>query len=301
MNRRDFLKLGALTAVTAGVVARGSRITTAEIELKQVRLALRDLPREFYNYRIGLLSDLHHGAWSTNDWVENALSLVQRAGVDLVLFAGDYLWVHDRWVEWFFPTIPNQAFQQFPYYAQPRAIYDALIPLLQTLRAPDGVFGVMGNHDHWYDPAACRELIGNDVITFLTNRSVTIPRGEARLSISGIDDYWTGLPKRPNLPIHPARNECRVFLTHNPDIYSLLLNGGEVEFHAGLAGHTHGGQIVLPGIGAPSYNIDDRRFKDGLFSHPKAQIYTTRGVGTVELPIRVNCPAEVTVLELISA
>ncbi len=93
-------------------------------------------------------------------------------------------------------------------------------------------------------------------------------------------------------------NSFSILLTHNPDFSSFVLHDKNIKFNLSLSGHTHGGQIKLPIVGALGYNISDLRYKEGLVDYQETKLYTSRGLGYVELPIRINCPPEVTIITL---
>ena len=135
-------------------------------------------------------------------------------------------------------------------------------------------------------------------IEILVNDVRQIRRGTSKITLVGVDDYWTGFPSVPLEATKTSPQDVRVLISHNPDYASAILERTEIEFDIALCGHTHGGQIKLPLVGAPHYNVKDLRFKEGLYVHPRGLVYTTRGLGMVELPWRINCPPEVTVLEL---
>lgn len=135
-------------------------------------------------------------------------------------------------------------------------------------------------------------------IQVLLNTVFPVERQGKRLLVLGSDDYWTGIPSTSAMPDKKEPGQVRIVLSHNPDYLSHLLEKTRFEFDLGLSGHTHGGQIKLPLIGALHYNIKDQRFAEGLFSHPRAVTYTSRGIGVVGLPIRINCPPEVNVFTL---
>ena len=133
----------------------------------------------------------------------------------------------------------------------------------------------------------------------LINRSVTFKRNLETFRIIGTDDYWTGIPRFAAAPKRESEN--RVLISHNPDYVSFLLENTACEFDLALSGHTHGGQIKLPIIGALGYNVTDARFGEGLVHHKRGEVFTTRGLGVVEIPVRINCPPEVSILTLTHA
>lgn len=300
LTRRQFLTLAPLAIGTAaGLAYTAKRDTTEIFEVNQIRVGIEDLPPSFNDYRIGFVSDIHHGVYLRDEYLADVLSAAQSAKPDLLVLGGDYSWI---------PETPFQGSITFrnnkldsPYrYQSLEAIYHSLNSVLQTITPADGIVAVLGNHDHWNGAKLCISALrsGKSPPRFLINETLEIRRGDSLLSLYGIDDYWTGAPRIPTaFTVRKATNEARVVISHNPDTLSWLLK--VVHFDLGLAGHTHGGQIRLPQpLGPVVRNIEDPRFFEGLVNSGNASIYTTRGIGTVEIPYRINCPGEVTVLNL---
>lgn len=125
-------------------------------------------------------------------------------------------------------------------------------------------------------------------------------RGSESLLIFGSDDYLTGLPAVPPAAAIPGVS-ARVLVTHNPDYVSEVLKRDAARFSLALCGHTHGGQVRLPGLISMAAPVRDTRFLAGLVQVDGRWVYTSRGLGMVGLPFRVNCPPEITTIELKSA
>jgi uncharacterized protein len=299
ISRREFLKLGTVSLATAGatVAISTSSITTDRVEATRLTLPLKHLPPNFNGYRIGFMSDIHLGPFVSDDLVRRAAALLNQDGVDMLLVGGDHLNIPELLDRPYFWYVRNKAFPEPKERFLARKIYSDLAGLLSEVRAKDGIHAVYGNHDRWMAPISCAEAFGAANINLLVNRSVSISRGAQTLQIVGIDDYWTGTPRIPG-PRQRPNGEARILLAHNPDFISETLARTSYEFDLGLAGHTHGGQICLPGIGVLLHNVHDRNLAAGLYQHPKAAVYTTRGIGVVELPLRVNCPPEVCIFTL---
>lgn len=265
MTRRRFLI--AATAA-AGAAAAGSVAYAYRFGVVRHRAPLPGLRAPL---RLAFLSDLHHGRWihsgSVRAWVDAALA----AEPDLVVLGGDLVDTH--------PGEPVEA------------LLDALAPL----RAPLGVFAVWGNHDHrrMGDLAPFRDALGARGVRVLTNASVPV-RDDA--SLAGLDDLRTGAPDlRAALRGLPDEG-ARLLASHNPDVLPDVPVGA-VELT--LAGHTHGGQVRIPGVGpVVTSSRYGRRFDMGWVRGP-ALGYVSRGLGVGLAPIRVACPAELTVMDLV--
>ena len=268
MDRRRFLIGAAAVAATAAIGSSAAQVVGTyrfDVVLERATLAGLRAP-----LRIAWLTDLHHGQFvrtvSVRSWVDAALA----SESDLVLLGGDLV---------------DQQPGSDPD--------DTLVAELARLRAPLGVWAVWGNHDRGrfraMDPFA--ETLRRAGIEVLVNRGVAV---RDDLHLAGIDDYRTGHPDLGSaLSARPAA-AATVLLSHNPDVLPEV----PVDVGLTLAGHTHGGQVVLPGVGAlyTSSRYGDR-FLAGWVEGP-ARGYVSRGLGVSNLPVRVNCPAELTLLDL---
>jgi len=299
ISRRAFVKLGAMTAlVTSSCRSMALTSDKQHLERAEVDVHIKDLPEAFENYRIGFLSDIHLGISLPDKLLRAALSEIKNAKVDLFLLGGDYIWIPKSRLEKALRVVRNQRIAEMQSDTVEAEIYKTLCQSLAEVNVPDGTYGVLGNHDTWANPELAYEIFKSYGIEMLVNEAVSIKRGDKFLRVYGTDDFWSGIPSLRGLPEKKEEHETRCILTHNPDFLSDVLDKSKFEFDLGLAGHTHGGQIKLPLIGALTYNIQDLRFSEGLYRHPKASVYTTRGIGFVELPYRFNCPPEVSILTL---
>lgn len=300
LSRRTLLKLGI---ATAGLCATGaaalSSWDTTDLDCVEREILIPDLPRNFDHYRIGFLSDIHLGVCIPETLVIGAVDYLRKSAVDLVLLGGDYVWIPEDSSTRALSLHRNRSFEGVSQDDLPEAVFSSVGKMLSGLEAKDGLLSVMGNHDRWVSPKLCKRMLSDSKVELLSNSLWRISRGEEFLTVIGCEDYWTAIPRLPELPERTSGTEARVLLAHNPDFFSYVLDRTDVELDLCLAGHTHGGQIKLPGVGALKYNIRDLRFCEGLFQHPRGTaVYVTRGVGVVELPFRVNCPPEVTLLTL---
>jgi uncharacterized protein len=271
MDRRRFLTGTAAIAAAAALGSSGAQVSgTYPFDVVHERAELAGLRTPL---RIAWLTDLHHGEFvrtpSVRAWVDTAL----REAPDVVLLGGDLV---------------DQTSGADPD--------GELFAELARLRAPLGVWAVAGNHDHGRYRGIRRfaaHLTGVG-IGVLVNRGAAL---RDDLFVAGLDDYRNGRPDLPaTLRERPATG-ATVLVSHNPDVLP------EVPTDVGLtlSGHTHGGQVVLPGVGAltTSSRYGDR-FLAGWVEGP-ARGYVSRGLGVTSIPVRINCPAELTVLDLVPA
>lgn len=297
MNRRQFFLGSSLGALAfTGLTASASEITSDSLEAVSLIVNETVVPPGLDGFKIAFLADLHLGACLSEELVLRALRIAKAFSPDLLLLGGDYIWHAQGTPTRFAISLKAQKFCDTNNEVEAPQIYSTLRRLIEEVAVAERTFGVLGNHDRWAVELPVIKRMESSHIRLLVNEDVTIDRGGAVLRIIGVDDYWTGMPALPAIVDEPPANELRVVLSHNPDFFTSVLEGSRFRFHLGLCGHTHGGQVKLPLIGAPFYNVADRRLGEGLFRHPRGLVYTTRGVGTAWFPIRINCRPEVTLI-----
>lgn len=299
VTRRNFLR-GVAGVCAASVGVAGYVFTGhGDAVLEHIQVSVPNLPRHFHDYRIGFITDLHLGEFTPLDWIAQSVSLLEQAQVRMLLLGGDYIFLEHRspYAAFFTESdyIP-QTYKEERFIAEKR--FRKLARLFESFSAPDGVYAVFGNHDRHIGRRLRCEVFSKFGVSCLENASVEINRPPHRLRLIGVEDYLYEYPDLPMVPGKKHADEARVLLTHNPDFASYVMRHTDFEFDLALCGHTHGGQIRLPGVGAITYNIDDERFASGLVPVGRQSVYTSRGLGTVTMPVRINCPAEVTVLTL---
>lgn len=274
LTRRRFLGLGvglggglALGALSAYSFV----IDRLAFRVEHFRVAITDLPRSLDGLRILQLTDLHHGPWMGRGLVEAVLAKAAAIPCDLVALTGDY--VHGD---------------------ESSAKLEWVIPALARLGAPLGVHAVLGNHDHYAGADRARALLAEHGISRVHSR-VAIERDDGRLWLAGTGDLWEDHVDVDRLLRGVPADEPRIVLAHNPD-------SADAEWNARvdlmLSGHTHGGQVLLPFVGAPYLPIANPRYLSGLVATPRTQLFVSRGLGSTSAPVRFRCPPQLAVLEL---
>jgi uncharacterized protein len=265
--------LAVAGAASAALAAYAFLVEPRWLELKRVRIHVRGLHRSLEGLRIGLITDLHAGPGRSLDRVRRACERLMAEAPALVAVTGDLA----------APKLKS---------------FQPVLGALSALEAPLGVYTVPGNHDHkkgielWR-----RELRDHSAMVDLTNRSVTLRVGEARLCLAGVDDFALGDPTLDFLP-DPAERDLTVLLAHNPDQAEHSRRALD-SIDLVLSGHTHGGQIRFPGVGSLVSSVDHAElYEEGLRRRPWTQVYTSRGLGTVRIPARLLTRPEVSILEL---
>ena len=267
ISRRGAIKAAVATAIGlgTGTIAYGIAYERHRIQRTDLDLRVTGLPQALDGLRIGLITDVHHSESVSADDVSNAVALLARAKPDLTVLGGDYVTFGDR------------------TFVGPVA--ELLSPLAH---APQGSFAVLGNHDDDRDmPAA---LVQQGFTVLKDQRTSLSIRGET-VDLAGIR-FWT---RRPSdlARVLAGTSGTTILLAHDP---RRLVEAAALDVQLVLSGHTHGGQVVLPGVGA----LAGRKFPvlAGIGTEENATVFVSRGVGTVYVPVRINCPPEVAVLTL---
>lgn len=266
ITRRAALKGMVATTIGAmtGAGAYGVAYERHRIGVTEVTLPVSRLPAGFDGIRIGFVTDIHHSLLVPPEDVIRAVQLVNAAKPDLIVLGGDYVTSGDR------------------------AFVGPVSELLEPLRAPFGVFAILGNHDD--DRAMPAALIRQRIQVLRDARTGLEIRGD-RLALAGVR-FWTRRPEDVARVLRRVEDPV-LLLAHDP---RRLDQAVALGVPAVLSGHTHGGQVVMPGVGA----LAGRRFPvlAGLARKNDTSIFVSRGVGTVYVPVRINCPPEVAIVTL---
>jgi len=260
-----------LRTLTAGLaqVARAAFSEPYQLAVERHAVALRRLPRELDGLRVVHLSDIHHSPFTGREQVERAVEVANSLQPDIIALTGDYI-SHER------------------EYIEPCA------EMLGRLRARRGVYAVMGNHDNWVDAPLITDLFRAEGIRVLLNEGLRFEDRGASFWLAGVDDTMVGLEDLPLALAGSRDDELKLLLAHNPVI---LRRAARAGVDLVLSGHTHGGQVTWRSERSASGRVR-RRILRRLGRRGHTQIYVTRGVGTVVLPVRYGCPPEVSLLQL---
>ncbi|MDQ2766568.1 MAG: metallophosphoesterase [Gemmatimonadota bacterium] len=279
--------LALLAFVALAGLAYVTLVTPVALRRTRIDAPIAGLAPELEGYTIAVLSDLHYGGTiAPARLIARAVLLANENAPDLTVLLGDYALSHTR-----LRTISRWLYE----WALPR-----MTTTLRALRARDGVVAILGNHDYDHNATKVVEWLKSTGARVLVNDCAVIARGDARLGIGGVDDWTHGRIDPAGGCASLAPDIPRVVLSHNPDGALALAPGARVDLV--IAGHTHGGQIVLPWLGAPSRHctVCDASSASGWVARSPVPLYVTTGVGVV-LPLRINCPAEVLVIRLVRA
>lgn len=245
----------------------------SRFELSEQRIPLENLSEAFCGFRIVHLSDIHHGLYLPAEALAAAVEFSNELEPDVVALTGDFV-------------------------TASRAYIGPAAEILGGLRARYGSFAVLGNHDFRVGANEIAQALRRAGIDVLRNRHAAVRRYGSSVYFAGVEDLHHDADLHSALRGIPARAPT-ILLSHNPSIIHAAARRG---ISLVLAGHTHGGQVRIPVLGSIYGRAPERlRFKSGRDSLGRTQIYTSRGIGTVVLPLRFGCPAEIPQLVLAPA
>jgi hypothetical protein len=290
ITRRRFIAASAGAAVACGSMGLYNKSASA-LTLEKHTISVNGLPSEFNNFKIGLLSDLHSSGYNSPTLFDKASEMMMSQEPDLIALLGDFINSPRPGA-----VISAKEFDD--------GYVIALAKSLSVLRAEYGIYGVMGNHDHWSGKLALNSitniLADSMGLIWLRNRHVRINKGLANIALLGVDDYWSHKFSLPKALKGLIGSDTKILLSHNPDVNAVIIPKMGIDLI--LSGHTHGGQIKLPFIGSPFVPSEfGQRYIEGIVRDGQRATYVSRGVGSVILPTRFNSPPEVTILTLTSA
>jgi predicted MPP superfamily phosphohydrolase len=280
LSRRAFLKTGARCVAGAGIagassLAYASYIEPGWVDVHQVPLTLSRLPAEFDGYRVAQISDIHlDGAWMTRAHLTEVVGLINRQQPDLVAITGDFV-THDA--------------ERFA---------EDLVAALSGLDPKDSVAAVLGNHDYWSNPDIIRGVLRDSGIVNVSNAVCTLRRGGANLHIAGVDDIWEGKDRLDLVLEALPKSGAVILLAHEPDFADTSAATGRFDLQ--ISGHSHGGQVSVPGLGPLHLPYLGRKYPSGLYEVNEMLHYTNRGIGMVRPYVRFNCRPEISVFTLSS-
>ncbi len=265
----------ATGAASLAVLAYARYVEPDAVAFTRLTLALPRLDPAFAGYRLAHLTDIHFNGWMDATRLNMIVDQVNAARPDLVALTGDFVTVGRR------------------YDAE------ALRAALARLDAPDGAVAVLGNHDHRHatGPQGIRRLLREAHIRELRNEVYTVRRDAAQLHIAGVDDLIFRQTRLDRVLARLPEESAALLLAHEPDFADVSARSG--RFGLQLSGHSHGGQIRLPLLGAPLLPNHGSRYPAGLYHVGGMALYTNRGLGVGGLRLRFNCPPEIALITLL--
>jgi uncharacterized protein len=277
INRREFLKRSGVTAITSAAVIAGFNSIINDyddLEVVEKHIYIKGLGNGLEGFKIVQLSDFHFMPLTRPYLIKKAIRLTNQLKPDLVVLTGDFIW-HEL-----------------------DAIVD-LVPLLAGLNPRFGIQAVLGNHDHWLNAEFITSELKKVGIDVLFNEIRTLSMSGDSFQIIGVDDGWSGKPDLMHSLGEVNDKMPGILLWHEPDLADQVPQDGRVSLQ--LSGHTHGGQVRLPGKGALILPYLGTKYDCGLYRFERMYLYTNRGIGIISVPFRFHCRPEVTSIILSGA
>jgi hypothetical protein len=273
LSRRNFVRglIAAPLVAVSATAAYARLIEPYNYLVSETDIYIRDLPQAFEGFRITQLTDIHHSRILGINEVRRVVSLAQETKPGMFVLTGDYSTSYRRYIE-------------------------PCAEALAALSAPEGVWAVLGNHDHYTDPELTTRALQRQHISVLNNAHTTLQRGSESLQLSGIDDWTWNATDWTKAFSGLKANTPTILLSHQPSVLDFEQTQNVSLI---LSGHTHGGQLNFPLLGAPARLFTkDLRYARGLFRRGETQLYVSTGTGVIGLPLRFGVRPEIAVLRL---
>lgn len=243
------------------------------IDLVEIDIELDNLGWNFHNYRILNLADIHLGQWVNPDYLNDLVDYVNTLNFDLITLTGDYV----------------------SYNMEDYDI--ALKSSFKKLKAKDGKYGILGNHDHWMGSEIIRDIFEKSDIVDLSNDVVRLSKGDDHLNLAGVDSCTVCADNLDEVLAKLDENCPTILLAHEPDFAKESSQTGRIDFQ--ISGHSHGGQFIIPKFETtPFRGPNSTKYPVGLYKVNDMIQYTSKGLGTNSFRIRINCKPEITIITL---
>ena len=275
-RRRFLLTGGSAVALAAGI--DGFFLEPRHPVVERVSITLDRLPQAFHGFRIALISDIHYGPYMRQAGVRRAVDIARTFQPDLLALTGDFV-SH--------PFGKSHGIEG-ARFAEPCS------EALATFRDVQQI-AVLGNHDHWNNAKIVEGALKEHGIEVLRNRAISLERYGSRIWIAGVDDVLAGTADLPKTIQGIPSYETTILLAHEPDFAD---KAARYDIDLQLSGHSHGGQVRLPFVGAIILPELAHKYPQGLNRVGNLQVYTNKGLGVINPPVRFNCPPEITFVTL---
>jgi uncharacterized protein len=285
LTRRKFLFTGAIAVAGTAAFCADGYFESFRLQLHKVEIHLPRLPPAMDGFTIVQISDFHYEESFSAIPIRKSIELVNKLNSDLIVLTGDFI------------TVPMFEYTSHTYRESSKSA-GPCAELLSRLQSRMGKFAVLGNHDAYANSGVVIDALHSYGIPVLKNTSVPIERDGGRFWLAGIDDALESQPDLGAAIRQIPPGETTILLAHEPDFAD---QAAQAPVDLQLSGHSHGGQIWIPGIGAPWLPPLARKYPRGMYKIGNLILYTNIGIGTIRAPIRINCVPEVTLITLRTA
>ena len=280
MKRKLLIIAALLVGLPALLLFYAFRIEPYWLQEKHIEIRHSKIPASFSGTKIVFLTDMHYGDYLNRKRIAGLVDRVNKLRPDLILLGGDYVTVKylPKWDK-IGPADVAACFEE-----------------LGKLRAPFGVYAVLGNHDYFPYADLKTRSISAAGITLLDNKGAWIVKGKERIRIGGVGDLWRGTQDLEQTLKGTTYSDFVILLSHNPD-YIEEIKPGLIDLM--LSGHTHGGQISLFGLWAPKLpSAYEQKYRTGIVKEGTATVLISNGVGLTTPPLRFFARPQIIILEL---
>lgn len=267
--------MGLLGGVGTTSLAYGNLIERHQLAIEKINCPLKEEHSDLAGLRIAMVADFHFDELQEDDFVSHCVETINAQQADLIVLCGDYISHDSRPVE-------------------------PLAEHFKELKAPLGVYAVLGNHDHWAGASTVTRLLSDAGIQVLRNETETLSYRRSPFQLAGLGSVWVGEAQyKTALPLSSASSPPVILAVHEPDFFDRVCNDPRLVLQ--LSGHTHGGQICAPFFGAMRLPSWGKNYISGLYRRQDSHVYVTRGIGTLFPHVRFCCPPEISLITLKAA
>lgn len=244
-----------------------------KIDLVEIDLEVDNLGWNFHNFRVLNLTDIHLGQWINPEYLDELVNYVNSLNIDLITLTGDYFsYVTDGYEK----SLENS---------------------FKKLKAKNGKFGVLGNHDHWMGASKVRRIFKESEVVDLSNDVNTIEKNGDFLNICGVDSCTVCADNLDKVISKIKEDTPSILLSHEPDFATESSKTNKFDLQ--ISGHSHGGQFIIPKVETtPFRGPNSRKFPVGIYKVGNMMQYTSKGLGTNSFRMRINCKPEITIITL---
>lgn len=271
MKTRKLIKILSILTISGIAFIVYCHLETRWIKTKRIDLISSDIPQSFVGKKIVFITDIHHGPFLSIERIKELVKRINKLEPDYILMGGDY--VHRE------PEYITPVFEEF-----------------NNLKATNGIYGVLGNHDHWENAELTRQMMIKNGIKICDNKSYWVKIGNDSIKIGGVGDLWEDSQQLDSTTHDLNDSDFSILISHSPDY---IENMPKDLIDLTLSGHTHGGQMTFFGMWAPILPSKyGQKYRYGLKNFDGMQAYISSGIGTITPPLRFFCRPEIVVISL---
>lgn len=271
MKFRKLIKIFSILTILGIAFIVYCHLETRWIKTKRIDLISSNIPQSFVGKKIVFITDIHHGPFLSIERIKNLVKRIYKLEPDYILMGGDY--VHRE------PEYITPVFEEF-----------------NNLKATNGIYGVLGNHDHWESAELTRQMMIKNGIKICDNKSYWVKIGNDSIKIGGVGDLWEDSQQLDSTTHDLNDSDFSILISHSPDY---IENMPKDLIDLTLSGHTHGGQMTFFGMWAPILPSKyEQKYRYGMKNFEGMQAYISSGIGTITPPLRFFCRPEIVLISL---